>query len=91
MRELENIVLTLQAKQPFHSTSSGSGGPVVTSLSLGQDKGQDADPGFLYLMEQIEARLTGAVDAAVAKAVNKVNEQRLAFLLTSLTLVPLPL
>ena len=80
MRELENIVLTLQAKQPFSSTSGG--GPTATLLSSeqGRGQGQDADPGFLFLMEQIEGRLTGAVDAAVAKAVNKVvgdTEQRL--------------
>ena len=68
LREVENIVLTLQAKQPFDSTSSG--GPVATSQGRGQ--GQDTDPGFLYLMEQIEARLTGAVDAVVTKTVNKV-------------------
>ena len=73
MRELENVVLTLQAKQPFGS----SGDPVVNPLSLG-GQGQKADPGFLYLIEQIEARITGTVDSAVAKAVNKVRVRQLA-------------
>jgi len=76
MRELENIVLTLQAKQPLNSTTNGGSTAMSLSLEQGRSQGQDADPGFLFMMEQIEGRLTGAVDAAVAKAVNKVTSTK---------------